>query len=52
MSPALIAGGRRLGWQDLLQRGDEALKYFALAAARGLGNPDWRALPLREVQVG
>ena len=41
------------GWQDLLQRGDEALpKYFTLAAARGLGNPDWRALPMREVQVG
>jgi len=41
------------GWQDLLQRGDEALpNYFALAAARGLGNPDWHALPLREVRVG
>jgi uncharacterized protein (DUF362 family) len=41
------------GWQDLLQRGGEALpNYFALSAARGLGNPDWRALPFKEAQVG
>jgi uncharacterized protein (DUF362 family) len=41
------------GWDDLLERKGEPLPaYFALAAARGLGNPDWRLTNVKEVQVG
>jgi uncharacterized protein (DUF362 family) len=41
------------GWQVLLGRADEALPaYFAKAAARGLGNPDWKAQSIRKVQAG
>jgi len=41
------------GWSELLQRGGEPLPaYFAQAAARGLGDPDWRGLSVKEVQVG
>lgn len=41
------------GWDDLLQRQDEALPaYFAKSAARGLGNLDWKNVPRKEVQVG
>jgi uncharacterized protein (DUF362 family) len=41
------------GWDDLLQRqGEELPDYFRQAAARGLGNPDWRAARLKEAQVG
>ncbi|UCE03897.1 MAG: DUF362 domain-containing protein [Candidatus Latescibacterota bacterium] len=41
------------GWDDLLERkGEELPAYFAKSAARGLGNPDWRRLPMREAQIG
>ena len=41
------------GWDDLLERtGQPMPDYFARAAARGLGTPDWRSLPFKEVQVG
>jgi len=41
------------GWDDLLARKGEPLPaYFAQAAARGLGNPDWRLTNVKEVQVG
>ena len=41
------------GWHELLERRDEALPaYFAKSAARGLGNPDWRSVSLKETQVG
>lgn len=41
------------GWDDLLQRkGEDLPAYFAQAAARGLGQPDWRAVSMKEVQVG
>lgn len=41
------------GWDVLLGRGAEPLPaYFALAAARGLGNPDWKAQVVRKVQAG
>ena len=41
------------GWDELLERKDEALPaYFAKAAARGLGNPDWKNVSLKKVQVG
>jgi uncharacterized protein (DUF362 family) len=41
------------GWDELLERRDEALPaYFAKAAERGLGIPDWRSLRLREERVG
>jgi hypothetical protein len=41
------------GWDDLLQRsGEELPAHFAQAAARGLGNPDWRSLAHKEEQVG
>ena len=41
------------GWDDLLERRAEELPaYFAKCAARSLGNPTWRDLPLQEVQVG
>jgi uncharacterized protein (DUF362 family) len=41
------------GWEQLLERKGEPLPaYFAQIQAAGLGNPDWRALPFKEVQVG
>jgi uncharacterized protein (DUF362 family) len=41
------------GWDQLLERKGEALPaYFAKAAARGLGQPDWRKVVLSEVNVG
>jgi uncharacterized protein (DUF362 family) len=41
------------GWDDLLGRSGEALPdYFRQAAARGLGEPAWRDVARREVQVG
>ena len=41
------------GWDDLLRRqGQEKPGYFASAAAKGLGNMDWRAVTRKEVQVG
>jgi len=41
------------GWDDLLDRKSEELPaYFAQAAARGLGNPDWRNVSRKEQQVG
>ncbi|MBZ0268252.1 DUF362 domain-containing protein, partial [bacterium] len=41
------------GWDDLLDRkGEEKPGYFAQAAAKGLGDPDWKSRALREVQVG
>lgn len=41
------------GWDQLLERKGEALPaYFEKAAARQLGEPDWRKLSLREVNVG
>lgn len=40
------------GWDGLLSRqGEELPAYFAQAAARGLGEPDWRSLRLKEIQV-
>ena len=40
------------GWDELLQRKDEALPaYFAKCAARGLGNPDWRSQRVKETRV-
>lgn len=41
------------GWDDLLQRKGEALPgYFAQGAERDLGDPQWRDLKIKEVQVG
>jgi len=41
------------GWDDLLERrGEEQPAYLAMAAAKGLGNPDWKSLTRRDVQVG
>lgn len=41
------------GWHHLLERPDEPLPaYFGKAAARGLGEPDWRKVRIEEVQVG
>lgn len=41
------------GWEELLERKGEPLPaYFAQIQAAGLGNPDWRAQPFKEVQVG
>lgn len=41
------------GWDDLLERkGEDLPAYFAQATAKGLGNPDWRDVNRREVQVG
>jgi uncharacterized protein (DUF362 family) len=41
------------GWSELLDRKGEALPaYFGRAAARKLGDPDWRAHPVKEVTVG
>jgi uncharacterized protein (DUF362 family) len=41
------------GWDQLLERQGEPLPaYFAKAAARGLGQPDWRKVVLSEVNVG
>jgi uncharacterized protein (DUF362 family) len=41
------------GWDQLLERRGEPLPaYFGKAAARGLGQPDWRKVVLSEVNVG
>ena len=41
------------GWDDLLRRkGEELPAYFGKAAGRGLGEPDWRNVSRKEVQVG
>ena len=41
------------GWDELRGRAGEARPaYFGLAAARGLGQPDWRELRTEEVQLG
>lgn len=41
------------GWDDLLRReGQEPPSYFAQAAAKGLGNPDWRSVSSKEVLAG
>ncbi len=41
------------GWHELLGRKDEALPdYFAQAVAKKLGNPDYKSLNVREVQIG
>ncbi len=39
-------------WTGLLGRTDPPPAYLEVARARGLGDPDWRRQPLREVQVG
>lgn len=41
------------GWDNLLERKGEALPaYFAKSAARKLGDPDWKARSIKEVQIG
>jgi hypothetical protein len=41
------------GWDQLLERKGETLPdYFTQAAARGLGQPDWRKLSVSERNVG
>ncbi|MBK8481290.1 MAG: DUF362 domain-containing protein [Proteobacteria bacterium] len=41
------------GWDMLLDRRAEPLPgYFALAAARGLGQPRWRSLHVKEARLG
>jgi uncharacterized protein (DUF362 family) len=41
------------GWDDLLQRkGEELPAYFGKCANRALGNPRWREVTMKEVQVG
>jgi len=41
------------GWDDLLRRkGEELPDYFRQCAEKKLGNPDWKSLRLKEVQVG
>ncbi|MBK6846377.1 MAG: DUF362 domain-containing protein [Proteobacteria bacterium] len=41
------------GWDMLLERASEPLPaYFGRAAARGLGQPRWRSLHLKEQRVG
>jgi uncharacterized protein (DUF362 family) len=40
-------------WDNLLERKGEPLPaYFAKSAARKLGDPDWKARHIKEVQVG
>jgi uncharacterized protein (DUF362 family) len=41
------------GWDDLLRReGQEPPAYLQQAAAKGLGNPDWRSVTRKEVVAG
>jgi len=41
------------GWDELLERKGEPLPaYFDKAAARKLGNPDWKSVSRKETQVG
>ncbi len=41
------------GWDELLERKGEPLPaYFAKAAQRGLGVPEWKTLRVKEEQVG
>jgi hypothetical protein len=41
------------GWDNLLGRSGEPLpKYFEQAAARNLGQPDWRKTNVKELRLG
>jgi uncharacterized protein (DUF362 family) len=41
------------GWHELLERRDEALPpYFEKCAARNLGDPDWKNVSIKKVQIG
>jgi uncharacterized protein (DUF362 family) len=40
------------GYSELLGRKSELPQYLYNARDRGLGNPDWRNLPMKEEQVG
>lgn len=41
------------GWDNLLERkGQPTPAYFDQIKAAGLGDPDWRSVPLKEIQVG
>ena len=41
------------GWAELLERKDEPLPaYFGNAAGKGLGNPDYKSLVIKETRVG
>ncbi|MDH3216126.1 MAG: DUF362 domain-containing protein [Candidatus Krumholzibacteria bacterium] len=41
------------GWENLLSRkGQDLPAYFEKAASKGLGNPQWRSVMHKEVQVG
>jgi uncharacterized protein (DUF362 family) len=40
------------GYVKLLNRTDDIPAYLHNAKARGLGNPDWSGLPIKEEQVG
>ena len=41
------------GWDDLLRRKGQSLpEYFDLVTTRGLGNPDWKSVPRKEVTTG
>jgi uncharacterized protein (DUF362 family) len=41
------------GWDDLLRReGQDRPAYFEQAAAKGLGNPDWKSVTSKEVVAG
>jgi uncharacterized protein (DUF362 family) len=41
------------GWDNLLERkGEQLPAYFARSAARKLGEPDWKKVHVKEVQVG
>ncbi len=40
------------GYSELLGRKSDPPQYLFNAQARGLGNPDWRNVPLKEEQVG
>ena len=44
---------RLMDLRDLLDRsGQDPPAYLAQAAGRGLGNPDWRSLPQKEILAG
>jgi hypothetical protein len=41
------------GWDNLLGRkGEPRPSYFAQAAARGLGEPDWTKTDVKELRLG
>ena len=46
-----VIAAERFNGTRMIYTGEDLPAYFGQAAARGLGQPDWRALRVKEVEV-